>query len=152
MISFRNGYVEEHWLTCKTDRQPTAASLWTCYLYEAGIRTLEQYPSKESSWYQGESKCHNMDAHKKLIQTLVEAGAGTGNHQNFPSILFSCQVSTDHPGPGFGTVKDNWCYRFPIRGWLFHQTKVTHWMYIHVTTSGWRKTGTMGFESGIRIP
>lgn len=78
-----------------------------CYLYEAGIRTLEQYPIKGVIWYQGESNAHNMDAHKSYSDFWWKAGAGTGNHQNFPSILFSCQVSTDHPGPGFGTVKDN---------------------------------------------
>lgn len=44
-----------------------------CYLYEAGIRTLEQYPIKGVIWYQGESNAHNMDAHKKLFRLLVES-------------------------------------------------------------------------------
>lgn len=44
-----------------------------CYLYEAGIRTLEQYPIKGVIWYQGESNAHNMDAHKKLFSLLVES-------------------------------------------------------------------------------
>ena len=44
-----------------------------CYLYEAGIRTLEQYPIEGVIWYQGESNAHNMDAHKKLFRLLVES-------------------------------------------------------------------------------
>ena len=44
-----------------------------CYLYEAGIRTLKQYPIKGVIWYQGESNAHNMDAHKKLFKLLVES-------------------------------------------------------------------------------
>lgn len=44
-----------------------------CYLYEASIQTLEQYPIKGVIWYQGESNAHNMDVHKKLFRLLVES-------------------------------------------------------------------------------
>jgi sialate O-acetylesterase len=44
-----------------------------CYLYEAGIRPLEQYPIKGVIWYQGESNAHNYEAHEKLFKLLVDS-------------------------------------------------------------------------------
>ncbi|WP_455672413.1 GDSL-type esterase/lipase family protein [Phocaeicola sp.] len=44
-----------------------------CYLYESGIRPLEQFPIKGVIWYQGESNAHNREAHEKLFKLLVES-------------------------------------------------------------------------------
>lgn len=44
-----------------------------CYLYEAGIRPLEQFPIKGVIWYQGESNAHNREAHEKLFKLLVDS-------------------------------------------------------------------------------
>lgn len=44
-----------------------------CYLYESGIRPLEQFPIKGFIWYQGESNAHNREAHEKLFKLLVES-------------------------------------------------------------------------------
>lgn len=43
-----------------------------CYLFEAGIRPLQQYLIKGIIWYQGESNAHNMEAHEKLFSLLVD--------------------------------------------------------------------------------
>lgn len=44
-----------------------------CYLYESGIRPLEQFPIKGIIWYQGESNAHNREAHEKLFELLIES-------------------------------------------------------------------------------
>lgn len=44
-----------------------------CYLYESGIRPLEQFPIKGIIWYQGESNAHNREVHEKLFKLLVES-------------------------------------------------------------------------------
>ena len=44
-----------------------------CYLYESGIRPLEQYPIRGIIWYQGESNAHNWEAHEALFKLLVIA-------------------------------------------------------------------------------
>lgn len=44
-----------------------------CYLYEAGIRPLKQFPIKGIIWYQGESNAHNMEAHEKLFRLLTDS-------------------------------------------------------------------------------
>lgn len=44
-----------------------------CYLYEAGIRPLEQFPIKGIIWYQGESNAHNRKAHETLFRLLIES-------------------------------------------------------------------------------
>lgn len=44
-----------------------------CYLFESGIRPLEQYPIKGVIWYQGESNAHNREAHEKLFKLLVDS-------------------------------------------------------------------------------
>lgn len=45
----------------------------SCYLYEAGIRSLEQYPIRGVIWYQGESNAHNCEAHETLFKSLVSS-------------------------------------------------------------------------------
>lgn len=55
-----------------------------CYLYEAGIRPLEQYPIKGIIWYQGESNAHNREAHEKLFKLLVESWRKNWENENLP--------------------------------------------------------------------
>ena len=42
-----------------------------CYLYEAGIAPLAQYPLRGFIWYQGESNAHNIEAHEQLFRLLA---------------------------------------------------------------------------------
>ena len=55
-----------------------------CYLYEAGIRPLQQYPIKGVIWYQGESNAHNKDAHEKLFKLLVQSWRNNWNNEELP--------------------------------------------------------------------
>ena len=55
--------------TDKVDRHPYQP----CYLFEAGILPLEQYPVKGVIWYQGESNAHNKSAHELLFTLLVDS-------------------------------------------------------------------------------
>ncbi len=55
-----------------------------CYLFEAGIRPLEQYPIKGVIWYQGESNAHNREAHEKLFKLLVQSWRENWNDADMP--------------------------------------------------------------------
>lgn len=44
-----------------------------CYLYEAGVRPLADFPIKGVIWYQGESNAHNMELHEAIFPVLVES-------------------------------------------------------------------------------
>ena len=55
-----------------------------CYLYESGIRSLQQYPIKGVIWYQGESNAHNMEAHEKLFPLLVKSWRSNWNNPEMP--------------------------------------------------------------------
>lgn len=67
-----------------------------CYLYEAGIRPLEQFPVKGVIWYQGESNAHNKDAHEKLFKLLVESWRKNWSNAEMP--FYYVQLSSiDRP-------------------------------------------------------
>lgn len=67
-----------------------------CYLYEAGIRPLEQFPIKGVIWYQGESNAHNREAHEKLFKLLVESWRKNWNNEQLP--FYYVQLSSiDRP-------------------------------------------------------
>lgn len=55
-----------------------------CYLFEAGILPLQQYPIKGVIWYQGESNAHNMDAHGELFKLLVKGWRKNWNNPELP--------------------------------------------------------------------
>ena len=55
-----------------------------CYLYESGIRPLQQYPIRGVIWYQGESNAHNKDAHEKLFKLLVDSWRKNWNDEEMP--------------------------------------------------------------------
>ena len=44
-----------------------------CYLFEAGIAPLCQFPIKGVIWYQGESNAHNIETHAALFPLMVES-------------------------------------------------------------------------------
>ncbi len=55
-----------------------------CYLFESGIRPLEQFPIKGVIWYQGESNAHNREAHEKLFKLLVQSWRENWNDADMP--------------------------------------------------------------------
>lgn len=55
-----------------------------CYLYEAGIRPLEQFPIKGVIWYQGESNAHNRESHEKLFKLLVDSWRKNWRDETLP--------------------------------------------------------------------
>ena len=55
-----------------------------CYLFEAGIRSLDQFPIKGVIWYQGESNAHNYEAHEKLFKLLVASWRDNWNNESLP--------------------------------------------------------------------
>lgn len=67
-----------------------------CYLFESGIRPLEQFPIKGVIWYQGESNAHNREAHEKLFKLLVESWRKNWGDENLP--FYYVQLSSiDRP-------------------------------------------------------
>lgn len=67
-----------------------------CYLYEAGIRSLEKYPIKGVIWYQGESNAHNREAHEKLFKLLVNSWRMNWENEKLP--FYYVQLSSiDRP-------------------------------------------------------
>lgn len=78
--------------TSKQQRHPYEP----CYLYEAGVRPLEQFPIKGIIWYQGESNAHNREAHEKLFTLLVESWRKNWNNDSLP--FYYVQLSSiDRP-------------------------------------------------------
>lgn len=63
-----------------------------CYLYEAGILPLQQYPIKGVIWYQGESNAHNYEAHERLFKLLVNGWRKNWNNPQMP--FFYVQLSS----------------------------------------------------------
>ena len=55
-----------------------------CYLYESGIRPLEQYPLKGVIWYQGESNAHNYEAYKLLFKLLISSWRKNWENEELP--------------------------------------------------------------------
>lgn len=52
-----------------------------CYLYEAGIEPLQQYPIEGIIWYQGESNAHNKEVHETLFPLLVNSWRNNWNEE-----------------------------------------------------------------------
>ena len=67
-----------------------------CYLFEAGILPLEQFPLKGVIWYQGESNAHNVAAHETLFTLLVKSWRRNWSNDNLP--FYYVQLSSmDRP-------------------------------------------------------
>lgn len=67
-----------------------------CYMYEAGIEPLKQFPIKGVIWYQGESNAHNKDAHTKLFTLLVDSWRKNWKQPDLP-FLFVQLSSLNRP-------------------------------------------------------
>ena len=67
-----------------------------CYMFEAGIEPLEQYPIRGVIWYQGESNAHNKDAHEKLFTLLVKSWRENWQQPELP-FLFVQLSSLNRP-------------------------------------------------------
>lgn len=55
-----------------------------CYLYEAGIRPLHQFPLQGVIWYQGESNAHNAEAHEQLFRLLIDSWRNNWDNKQMP--------------------------------------------------------------------
>ena len=55
-----------------------------CYLYEASIQQLRDYPISGVLWYQGESNAHNKDAYARLFDMLVRSWRKSWNNDDLP--------------------------------------------------------------------
>ncbi|MDO4164581.1 MAG: cyclically-permuted mutarotase family protein [Bacteroides sp.] len=71
-----------------------------CYLFEAGIQPLEQFPVKGVIWYQGESNAHNMTTHERLFRLLVESWRKNWNNDALP--FYYVQLSSLN--------RPSWCW------------------------------------------
>lgn len=67
-----------------------------CYMYEAGIEPLQQFPIRGVIWYQGESNAHNKDAHAKLFPLLVDSWRKNWKQPDMP-FLFVQLSSLNRP-------------------------------------------------------
>ena len=77
-----------------------------CYMYEAGILPLQQYPIRGVIWYQGESNAHNKDAHAKLFELLVRSWRA--NWQNDALPFYFVQLSSLNR-PSWPAFRDSQC-------------------------------------------
>ena len=63
-----------------------------CYLFEAGIAPLEQFPIKGVIWYQGESNAHNIEVHARLFTLLEQSWRNEWNDPALP--FYTVQLSS----------------------------------------------------------
>ena len=87
-----------------------------CYLYEAGIRPLEQYPIKGIIWYQGESNAHNREAHEKLFKLLVESWRKNWENENLPFYYVQLSSINRPSWPWFRDSQRRMMYEIPHTG------------------------------------
>ena len=67
-----------------------------CYLYDAGIRSFDQFPIKGVIWYQGESNAQNRETHEKLFTLLVQSWRKNWKNETLP--FYYVQLSSlDRP-------------------------------------------------------
>lgn len=67
-----------------------------CYLYEAGIRSFDQFSIKGVIWYQGESNAQNKETHEKLFTLLVQSWRKNWKNETLP--FYYVQLSSlDRP-------------------------------------------------------
>lgn len=87
-----------------------------CYLYESGIRPLQQFPIKGIIWYQGESNAHNREAHEKLFKLLVDSWRKNWTDNELP--FYYVQLSSiDRPSwPWFRDSQRRFLTQIPHTG------------------------------------
>lgn len=57
------------------------------YLYECGIAPLSSYPIDGVIWYQGESNAHNIEAHERLFDMLIDSWRDTWHQPQLPFLF-----------------------------------------------------------------
>lgn len=87
-----------------------------CYLYEAGIRPLEQFPVKGVIWYQGESNAHNREAHEKLFTLLVESWRKNWKNPELPFYFVQLSSLNRPSWPWFRDSQRHLMERIPHTG------------------------------------
>ena len=84
-----------------------------CYLYESGIRPLEQFPIQGIIWYQGESNAHNREAHEKLFKLLVESWRKNWNDSKLPFYYVQLSSINRPSWPWFRDSQRRMMYKLP---------------------------------------
>lgn len=84
-----------------------------CYLYESGIRPLQQFPLKGIIWYQGESNAHNREAHEKLFKLLVESWRKNWNDNKLPFYYVQLSSINRPSWPWFRDSQRRMMYELP---------------------------------------
>lgn len=72
-----------------------------CYMYEAGIRPLEQYNIRGVLWYQGESNADRLEVHNKLFPMLVKSWRNNWNKRDLPFYTVQLSSLNRHHFPQF---------------------------------------------------
>lgn len=84
-----------------------------CYLFEAGIEPLAQYPIKGVLWYQGESNAHNYDAFRKLFPLFIDSWRQYWNNEELP--FYYVQLSSLN--------RPSWAWFRDVQRELMHDVK-----------------------------
>jgi len=85
----KNDYIQE-WVRTRAFSQMnykldgTKHQYEPCYLFETGIKPLQNYAIAGILWYQGESNAHNADAHEIIFRTLVTSWRAQLNDKTLP--------------------------------------------------------------------
>lgn len=86
-----------------------------CYLYEAGIEPLRQYPIEGVIWYQGESNAHNKEIHEILFPLLVDSWRKNWNEE-FPFYYVQLSSINRPSWPVFRDSQRRMMYSIPNTG------------------------------------
>ncbi len=87
-----------------------------CFLYEAGILPLQQYPIKGVIWYQGESNAHNIETHEKLFTLLVDSWRRNWNNPELPFYYVQLSSLNRPSWPQFRDSQRQLMYKIPHTG------------------------------------
>lgn len=87
-----------------------------CYLFEAGIIPLQQFPIKGAIWYQGESNAHNAEAHESLFKLLVNSWRNNWSNNDMPFYYVQLSSLNRPSWPWFRDSQRKLMYEIPNTG------------------------------------
>lgn len=87
-----------------------------CYLFEAGIIPLQQFPIKGAIWYQGESNAHNAEAHESLFKLLVNSWRNNWGNNDMPFYYVQLSSLNRPSWPWFRDSQRKLMYEIPNTG------------------------------------
>lgn len=87
-----------------------------CYLFEAGIIPLQQFPIKGAIWYQGESNAHNAEAHENLFKLLVNSWRNNWGNNYMPFYYVQLSSLNRPSWPWFRDSQRRLMYEIPNTG------------------------------------